>query len=66
MPSAFRQFGTREKVNPPGLGPGDNPERYRGARPLSFQRSVRVARWPVKPLVLVRVQALEPLFGLER
>jgi hypothetical protein len=26
--------GIGEEVNPPGLGPGDNSERYRDARPL--------------------------------
>ena len=40
--------GTREKVNPPGLGPGDNPERYRGARPFLFRDGITVVRPPVK------------------
>ena len=33
-PPSANLSGIREEVNPPGLGPGDNSERYRDARPL--------------------------------
>jgi hypothetical protein len=34
LPPSATLSGMREKVNPPGLGPGDDSGRYRDARPL--------------------------------